>query len=236
MKNSPCSFFGGFLVFFKAVLAKPFVFVIVVHLPLCLLLTANPLHLFFVVDSPLLNTTQTHQSQALVFCCEFVFAIVALTFVSDLAHRVIRVAVFFKAVLAKPFVFVIVVPATFSVSTNGAFFIWVGVGGISVVACFFFVVLRPVLLLVLAAFGTEGNSMLLAVVATFSPANLAWIAEFGLASFAFVLSVVVLGGLDVVKVRLCSHSDCLLDCCCPIYADKIISIFFGISENPRIIK
>jgi hypothetical protein len=201
--------------------------------------------------------------------------------------------VFFKAVLAKPFVFVVVVSATFSVSTNGAFFIWVGVGGISVVACFFFgllthitaefavfaevvvvfvsflaaagagdnlaiatalvlltyitsgaffffglafVVLRPVLLLVLAAFGTEGNSMLFAVIATFSPANLAWIAEFGLASFAFVLSVVVLGGLDVVKVRLCSHSDCLLDCCCPIYADKIISIFFGISENPRIIK
>jgi hypothetical protein len=61
-------------------------------------------------------------------------------------------------------------------------------------------------LLVFAAFGTEGNSVLLAEVANLRPANLAFVVESGLASFAFVLTFVILGGLDVVKVGLAGSS------------------------------
>ena len=90
---------------------------------------------------------------------------------------------------------------------------------------------RPVVLFVFTAVGTEGNSMLLAVITYLRPVNLAWIAELGLASFTFVLSVVILGGLDIVKVGLAgsshrSNRSVLLNADKPL-SRKSISIFFG---------
>ena len=90
----------------------------------------------------------------------------------------------------------------------GVVFVVVFVVAVFVVAV---ATLAPVLLLVFAAFGTEGNAVLLAVVAALRPANLTFVVESGLASFAFVLTFVILGGLDKVKVRLGSHRN---RCCC----------------------
>ena len=64
----------------------------------------------------------------------------------------------------------------------------------------FVVDLRPVLNLVFAAVGTKGDSMLFGEVADLRPAHFAWIVEFGLASFALVVSVVIFRECDEVEV------------------------------------
>jgi hypothetical protein len=44
--------------------------------------------------------------------------------------------------------------------------------------------------------------MLLAVISNLRPADFACVVEFGLTSFAFILTFVILGSLDIIKVGL----------------------------------